>query len=152
MTRGLVRQQRRVSPFMIPEMEHFFRNVPDLFTSSFQKESFPIDLYEEEDKIVLGVDAPGVEPEKIRIQVFSDRVSLNAETTQEESTSAEGQDSGKTWHLRKEERRLNYTIALPKEVNPDNARAEIKDGVVRVIMPKKEAEQGKTLELSRGEA
>ncbi len=141
--RGLVRY-RRPSPMMFPEVEDFFKGMSDVF-SSVNRE-FPLDMYEEDGRVVISMDAPGVDPDKVDIRVFPDRVTLVSKQEQEEPC-----EEGKTWHCRKQRRVLNYSVSLPREVDPEGAEAEIRHGVITVRMPRKGTEEGRMLQLKKGE-
>ena len=143
--RGLVRY-RRPSSLVFPEVEDFFKGMSDVFSS--MNREFPLDMYEENGNLVVSMDAPGVDPDKVDIRVFPDRVTLVSREEQEERPCEEG----KTWHCKKQRKVLNYSVSLPREVDPEGAEAEIKHGIITVKMPKKGTQEGKVLELKKGDA
>lgn len=73
----------------------------------------------------LSVNAPGVKVEDVKIEVEGGRVTIHGETRTASHT-----------HF------VDYTVTLPKDANPDMARAEVADGVIQIILPKKVATAG----------
>lgn len=124
------------------EMDDVFRGFSNAIRPMTRR-YVPVDMFEENDEVVVCVDAPGFEPSRIEIKTFSDRVNIRSSV---EDTSEEG-DEGKTWYLRRNNRSIDLCVTLPTEVDPDGARASFKNGVITIRMPKSRAFQGKVLEL-----
>lgn len=124
------------------EMDDVFRGFSNAI-KPMTRRYVPVDMFEENDEVVVSVDAPGFEPSQIEIKTFSDRVNIRSSL---EETSEAG-DEGKTWYLRRNSRSIDLCVTLPTEVDPDGARASFKNGVITIRMPKSRAVQGKVLEL-----
>ncbi|HRV71639.1 MAG TPA: Hsp20/alpha crystallin family protein [Thermovirgaceae bacterium] len=123
------------------EMDEVFRGFSDAIRPMTRR-FVPVDLYEEGDELFLSVDAPGFDPSQIEIKTFSDRVDIRSK--------AEGSEEGpeeRVWHIRRPARGINLGVSLPTEVDPEQARASFKNGVITVRMPKSRAVQGRVLEL-----
>ena len=92
-----------------------------------------VDIYEEENAIVLEAELPGVEKDNIDVDVKDGVLTLKGERS---SDSEIKEDS----FYRRErcfgsfERRFN----LPENVDPDKITADYKDGVLKVGVPKPE--------------
>ena len=103
-----------------------------------------IDIKEDEKgNIVVNADIPGVEKGDIEINVKGDMLEITAEKKEEKEEKEEG-------YLRRERsyRKFYRSIPLPTEVDKDKAEASLKDGVLKISMPKlKEAEEVKKIEL-----
>ncbi len=74
-----------------------------------------IDLFDEADKIVIVAEIPGVEEEKIKIEVKDDIIELKAE------------DSDKKYHKE---------ILLPAKVKKESLRTTYKNGVLEITLTK----------------
>ena len=103
-----------------------------------------MDLYEEGDNIVAEIKAPGFEKDQLDIRVEANQltVSGNVEDIQE--------DKGKKRkYYRREIRNLSFTRScdLPIPVDANKADATFKDGVLRVILPKKEEAKPKQVDI-----
>jgi HSP20 family protein len=102
-----------------------------------------VDVKDEEGKIIVAADIPGVEKGDISISVKGDMLEITAEKKEEKEEKEEG-------YLRRERsyRKFYRSIPLPTEVDKDKAEASLKDGVLKISMPKlKEAEEVKKIEL-----
>lgn len=90
-----------------------------------------VDIYEEEDAIVLKAELPGVEKDNIEVDVKDGVLTLKGERSSDNEVK---EDS----YYRRErcfgsfERRFN----LPDNVDPDKISADYKDGVLKVGIPK----------------
>jgi HSP20 family protein len=97
-----------------------------------------IDLYETPEALVLEADLPGVKPEALKLEVHGGDLVLEGERTVERS------QGGGRFHFRERYRgTFARRMRLPAYVDKDRIRAEFKDGVLRVIMPKLEARAGR---------
>ena len=72
-----------------------------------------VDLFDEEDKIIIIAEIPGVEEEKIKIEVKDDILELKAE------------DSDKKYHKE---------ILLPSKVKKESVRSTYKNGVLEITL------------------
>ncbi|ACZ19954.1 Hsp20/alpha crystallin family protein [Thermanaerovibrio acidaminovorans] len=135
------RLRRMVDP------EGIFDDVDRLFEGFFGGASGRgIEMYEEDGKLHLAVEAPGIDPSKVEIRVFKDKVSLtSAEETEERK------EESRCYYCRRSSRRLNYEISLPFQVDPDKAAASFENGMVRLVLPKEGTQEGRVLKLGSGE-
>jgi HSP20 family protein len=124
------------------EIEKWFEEEwPDLFSEKFK---FPkirtprMDIYEIKDKVVAEVELPGVKPEDIEVEVKED--SLKVKAVSKEEKEEKGRD-----YYRKEsgERYFKRISSLPTEVVAEKAKAEYKDGILRIEIPKKASKKEK---------
>ena len=99
-----------------------------------------VDIYEEEDVIVLKAELPGVEKDNIVIDVKDRVLTLKGERSSDSNVEEEN-------YFRRErtfgsfERRFN----LPDNVEPEKITADYKDGVLKVGIPKPEAAKAKKI-------
>jgi HSP20 family protein len=139
---------RQMIPFgtgrsnIFDEMDDIFRGFSDAI-KPMTRRYVPVDMYEENDEVVVNIDAPGFDPSQIEIKTFSDRVNVRSK----EEEKSESEEDGRTWYMRRAGRSINLCVTLPTEVDPERAQASFKNGVVSVRMPKSRAVQGKVLEL-----
>ena len=93
-----------------------------------------LDLSETDKEILITMDAPGMKPEEIEIEVSGGTVRIHGEHKEEK------EEKGRTFH-RMERRTGSFArvVELPCDVKEDMVAAEYKDGVLRVTLPKSEA-------------
>ena len=113
-------------------MEQMFRTFPAL-ESRFGTETFsPLtDVVEEDDKVIVTTDLPGVDRENVELNLRDNVLIVSAGKGKEEETEKEG-------YLRKERSFMRYyrEIPLPEGVTEDGANAQLKNGVLTVTLPK----------------
>jgi HSP20 family protein len=105
--------------------------------------TFPIDLYETDDAVVVKAVLPGIKPEEVDISVQGDALTIKGETRHEQETKSEN------WYRRE----IRYgafsrMIPLPVRVSYDKADAKFKDGLLTVTLPKAEEAISKTIKVS----
>ncbi len=103
-----------------------------------------MDLYEEGDNIVAEIKAPGFEKDNLDIRVEANQliVSGNVQDVKEDRDK-------KRKYYRKEMRNLSFTRScdLPVPVDAGKADASIKNGVLKIALPKKEEAKPKQVEI-----
>ena len=90
-----------------------------------------VDLYETRDSFILEADLPGVKADEVKVEVHDGDLVLEGQRSIEKSKT-EG-------HFHTMERSSGYfarQIRLPESVDRDAIKAEFKDGVLRVTLPK----------------
>lgn len=101
-----------------------------------------VDLCETENEIVVVCDLPGVEKSDVSIRLINP-TTLLIKTTIMSETITNG-----TYHL--QERRSESgqrTIILPAKVNPEGAHASFRNGIMEVILPKADVEEGTKINI-----
>ena len=102
----------------------------------------PVDVYEDKEEIVLRAELPGMERKEVEVVLEDSTLSIRDER-----------------HLQREEKKENYqriesaygsftrSFPLPSTVDRDKVRAEMKEGVLEVHVPKREGARGKTIPI-----
>ena len=101
-----------------------------------------IDLTETDKEIIATAEMPGLEKQDIKINLTEDRLEISAETKHEEKKEEKG-------YVYRERRSGSYyrMISLPSPVDPENARASYKNGVLEIKMQKTEIKKKKPLKI-----
>ena len=92
-----------------------------------------IDVKEDDKSFSVKADIPGVKKEDIRIDIDDDHVSLRAELKQEK----EQKKDEKVVHSERSYGMVSRSFTLPVDVDAKGAKAEYKDGVLNLTLPKK---------------
>ena len=104
----------------------------------------PLDVVEEDDKIIVRATLPGVKPEDIDVTLENDVLTINAETKAE----AETEDRKESYLVR--ERRagkFHRTLRLPDTVDFENVDTKYENGIVEITFPKAEAKRARRLSI-----
>ncbi len=103
----------------------------------------PVEVYETDREVVVKVDLPGVKKEDVEITVKENAVVIKAERKEEREEKTENVIRAERFYGV-----VERVIPLPVEVNPDEAKAEYKDGVLEIRIPKVQVEKEKKIKLA----
>lgn len=101
-----------------------------------------IDMYDRQNELVLKAELPGVSKEDIDITITKDAVVLKGQVMRDEDVKDE------QYFVR--ERvfgGFSRTLALPTEVESERASASFKNGVLEIVLPKKEEAKVKEIKV-----
>jgi HSP20 family protein len=92
-----------------------------------------VDLYDEKDDIVVKAELPGMEKDNIEVNLSDRRLTIKGEKRQEEEVKKAG-------YYRSERSYGSFvrTLELPREVQTDKVKADFKNGILMIRLPKTE--------------
>jgi HSP20 family protein len=102
----------------------------------------PLNVFRKGDDILIIAEVPGVKKEDLKIEAKGDTIRIAG-------SRAAGTQGNASVHRR--ERRsgsFDRTIALPIEINADNVKAECRDGVLALYLPRAEHEKPRAIAIS----
>ena len=105
--------------------------------------SFRLDVIDRDKELMIRGELPGVEKDDIKVTISGDRLMIEAEREFEEE---EKKDTYYRHELGYGE--LMRTIALPVGVDVDHINAELKDGILKVVLPKIQAAERHTVKVA----
>jgi HSP20 family protein len=106
--------------------------------------SIKVDVKEDDKGYTVRADIPGVKKEDIQVDVEGNLISLRAEAKQEK----EEKKGEKVIYSERSYGMASRSFTLPAEVDPKSAKAEYKDGVLTLTLPKKGNGGGKRIAVS----
>jgi HSP20 family protein len=121
-----------------------------LFSSLFgglaeEREGFwaPIvDIEEDNESIIVRAEIPGLKREDIKVSVQGNRLTITGERKQESETK------NKTFHrVERSYGKFSRMITLPTDVDADKVKANYKDGILNITLPKPEAIKPKHIDV-----
>ena len=105
-----------------------------------------VDIFEEENSIVLEADLPGLKPEEFKLSIENFKLTLSGER------KFENEKKGENWHrVERSYGSFVRTFSLPNTVNVEEVKADFKDGVLRVTLPKREEIKARQIEVKIGD-
>ena len=114
---------------------------PQLASFSF---SPSVDVYEKDNNLVVEVDLPGFRPEDIEIEIKNNHLIIKGEVKEEKE-----QKEKNFWQKERRYGKIQRTIKLPLAVDEEKAEAGFKNGVLKIILPKKEEGGGKKINIKK---
>ena len=107
----------------------------------------PMDVREFDTEVVVEAELPGIAREDIAVRYHDGRLILEG---QRKDVREAGDANGAAAWLRRERMagRFHRSFDLPESVDSSAIRAETRDGVLRVVLPKLEKAQPRQIEVS----
>ena len=107
-----------------------------------EKWAVPLDVVEEDDKIVVRATLPGVKPEDIDVTLENDVLTISAETMANTEERKEN-------YLVRERRagKFHRTLRLPDTVDSEKVETKYENGIVEITFPKAEAKKARRLSI-----
>jgi HSP20 family protein len=95
-----------------------------------------VDIKDEEDKLVITTDLPGINKEDIEINLKEDMLEISAKSGKEKETEEEE-------YVRRERSytRFYRAVRLPASVKEEGSTAKIENGVLTITLPKMQLEE-----------
>lgn len=103
----------------------------------------PLDVAETQDAYVLTAELPGVGMDDIAVNVEDNVVTIRGE-----KKAPEDSDGVKYHRLERPYGAFQRSLALPRNVDPDQVSAKYKDGVLEVNVGKREETKPRRIEIS----
>jgi HSP20 family protein len=103
-----------------------------------------VDVAEDDKAYTIRADVPGVKKDDIQIDVEGGQVSIRAEVKRE----SEKKDGEKVLHSERYYGMVSRSMSLPLEVDTQGAKAEYKDGVLNLTLPKKAAKSARRVSVA----
>ena len=129
------------SPFR--DIDRFFEDDEPLGVPRMRGWQFPmINVKQSDEEITITADIPGIKEEDLNIEVGDTFVDISGERKEEIQKEDEG-------YFHQEVRYGSFArrIPLPAEVKTEKAEATVKEGQLRLVIPKLEPEKSKVTKI-----
>lgn len=111
-------------------------------TRQLQSITPDVDIYENEDEILLFADMPGISKENVNVHIDNGKLTLTG--TRELKT-----EGAPTWE-EFEDAQYYRIFSVPQTIDIAKVNAELRDGVLRLHLPKSEAAKPRQIEIKAG--
>ena len=134
------------------EMNSLQRQLNRMFDDAFTSTSSEFgnlakvpaaELTETEEALVLKLEVPGVDPGDINIEATAKSIAISGERKSEVNTEAEGKTLSEFSYGS-----FERVIALPSRIQNTEVKAEYKDGILHLTLPKAESEKNKVVKVN----
>ena len=137
-------QSSFVSPINELMNEFLGRDIGQFFGNDDLARSMPkVNIVERENDFDLRLLAPGLSKADLKLRIENDVLTISAEKQNEELKENERYTRREFSHTA-----FPRSFKLPETVNADAVKAEFKDGVLHLSIPKAEVAKPKTREIS----
>ncbi|MDJ0623246.1 MAG: Hsp20/alpha crystallin family protein [Desulfocapsaceae bacterium] len=117
-------------------------SMPDRRRSELPTITPLVDIYENDEEILLHADMPGINKDDININIDNGRLVLSGIRRLEKTGAASWEEFGDA-----EYRRI---FSVPQTIDTTRVNAELKDGVLKLKMPKFEKAKPRQIEIKAG--
>jgi HSP20 family protein len=104
------------------------------------------EIQETENALHLKLELPGVEAKNVDIEVTENAVKVTAERKSETTTEVQGNTRSEFYYGK-----FQRVIPLRTRIQNTAVKAEYKDGILNLTLPKTEAEKNKVVKVNLGE-
>lgn len=102
-----------------------------------------VDIYEDPQAIKLEADLPGVKAEDFKLSIENYKLTLSGER------KFDKEEKGENWHrVERSYGSFTRTFTLPSTVNVEEVKAEFKDGVLSITLPKREEVKPRQIQVA----
>jgi HSP20 family protein len=131
------------------ELERIRRDFDRLIEEFFAKEepvervfAPALDVYETDGEVVVKAELPGVKKEDVEVLVRDNSLIIRGEKKEEKEEKTE------TYHrVERVYGKFERVVALPAEVKLEGVKAEFKDGVLEIRLPKEKTSKEAKIEI-----
>ena len=102
----------------------------------------PLNVFRKGDDIVIVTEVPGVRKDDLQIQVKGNTIRI---------AGSKSVQYGDRVSLHRRERTagtFDRTVTVPVQIDPDNIRAEFRDGILALYLPRAERDKPRTISIS----
>lgn len=106
----------------------------------------PVDIVEDKERILLMVELPGFKEDEISIQLEGGVLTIRGER------QFEREKEGRTYHrVERSYGQFIRTFTLPNNVDRENLKADFRNGILEIEMPKSEEARPRQIRINPGE-
>lgn len=146
----------RWEPFkdLLTTQGRFNRLFNDTFAHAFDDDQFSakawtpaVDIYETDQNLVMKAELPGIDPKDLEVRVEDGTLYLKGERKYEHEVKEEN------YHrVERSYGSFARTFSLPRTINTEDIKADYKDGILTLTMPKREEAKPKTVKINVAQA
>jgi HSP20 family protein len=125
---------------MFDPFQEITQSWDDDFLSTGSKMN--VDVYQDKDNVIVETEIPGVKSEDVDITVENDVLTISGNKQEKKEVKRED-------YYRKEMRcgSFSRSVILPMQVKSSEAKANFKDGVLKITLPKADEIKSKKIKI-----
>jgi HSP20 family protein len=105
--------------------------------------AFPtVDIYEDTEGITLTAELPGIDPKNVELKLENNILSISGERKLEREDKRDSYHRIENWYGS-----FNRSFSLPSNLDAEKVKAEHKNGLLRVFVPRREETKPRQLKI-----
>lgn len=146
----------RISPY--ETMERWFEDIfrrpfpflepswwPRLRVTEMEEFTPSLDIFEENNDVVVKAELPGIKKEDIDVNVTDNTLTISGEKKHEEKV-----EKNNYYRVERSYGSFTRSVTLPTEVQTDKVKASFKDGILEIRAPRTEESKRKEMKVKIG--
>lgn len=101
-----------------------------------------VDVIDRADEILVRAELPGVDKKDVDISLANNTVTIKASSKREEK-----EEKGDYYRCEISQGAFSRTLALPADVDADKAKANFRDGMLELVLPKLKGAQKRSIKV-----
>jgi HSP20 family protein len=101
----------------------------------------PINIFQQNDDFVAIVELPGVDKNDLEIEAKENTIRISGRKTIKYDEGASIHRRERVWGV------FDRTLAVPIQIDPDAIKAEYRDGVLALFLPRAESDKPRTIKI-----
>jgi len=101
-----------------------------------------VDVIDRDDEVLVRAEVPGVDKDDLDVSVSDNSVTIKGETKREEK-----EEKGDYYRCEISRGAFARTVLLPSDVDTENTKAQFKDGVLELTLPKIEKAKRRSIKI-----
>ncbi|MCE5336558.1 MAG: Hsp20/alpha crystallin family protein [Desulfobacteraceae bacterium] len=102
----------------------------------------PLIVTEEGDTVIVEAEIPGIGAQDLDISVIGRTLTLSGQRKPDETSDVNFHRRERKWGS------FRKALTLPEDVNPDAIKAECRDGVLKIVLPKAESAKPRKIAIA----
>ena len=125
------------------EMDRFFNEALQGFPAlkSCSQGAPAVDIWQDADNVYLDAELPGLKLDDIELVIHGDELTISGER------KCNGEEEISYFHRERPCGSFRRVVTLPDDVNAEAAEAALRDGVLRVTIPKSESSKPRKISV-----
>jgi HSP20 family protein len=103
----------------------------------------PLDVYEDKDNLYVKAELPGMKREDIEVSLHDGTLKVSGERKSEHK-----HEEGEVYRAERFAGKFQRSVSLPNPVSADKVKAEYRDGVLTITLPKTEESKPKHIDVN----
>jgi HSP20 family protein len=133
-----------VSPFalmrrLVEDLDGLFEGFGDGRNAVWMP---PVEVLERDGQLIVRAEVPGLEKDQVQVELQDGQLIISGERSQEREERREG-----FYRTERSYGSFYRAVPLPEGVDPEQAKATFKNGVLEIVMPASQRPPAKRLEI-----
>jgi HSP20 family protein len=101
----------------------------------------PINVFQQGDNILAIIELPGVDRAKLQIEAKENTIRISG------TKALDYEDAASVHRRERDFGQFDRTLSIPVQLDPDGIKAEYRDGVLALFLPRAESEKPRSIKI-----